>query len=79
MSSPYNILSIKDLRDGNDWTEMHADHQAQNPPPIAPPSPGGTLAPPFPPAPLPARPTTPNNGTFEITLTWTEKEQARQK
>ena len=58
---------------------MHADHQAQNPLLLAPPSPGGTFAPPVLPAPLPGRPTTPNPGTFEITLTWTEKEQAHNK
>ena len=58
---------------------MHADHQDKNPPPISPPSPGGTIYPPALPAPLPARPTTPNLGKFEITSTWSKKEQARQK
>ena len=67
------------IQSDNDWTEMHADHQSHNPPPIAPPSPGGTLAPPVFPASLPARPTTPNPGTFEITSTWSKKEQARQE
>ena len=58
---------------------MHADHQAHNPPPIAPPIPGGTIYPPALTAPLPARPTTPNPGTFEITSTWSKKEQSHQK
>ena len=57
---------------------MHADPQAQNLPPIARLRPGGTIYHPALPAPVPARPTTPNTGTFEINSTWSENEQACQ-
>ena len=67
------------IQNDNDLTKMHADHQDQNTPPIIPPSPNGTIYPPALPAPLPARPITLNPGTFEITSTWSKKEQAHQK